>query len=1095
MNIKSIKSTNLSKILFSVVLILFFVSALNFVSADENLNNETGNSSIATDNSLVNTTNYSVTTKNSSVSSTNSSISTASSSVNIGVDSNITQWILNLNVSGSPVISSDGNTIYVCEYNGNLSAFNKDGSLKWKFNTGNNILNSPTIGESGNIYVINKVNILYSINPNGSLNWKYSILPFGDQNSGSSPVLDEYENIYFTTKNGTLGSVNKEGVLRWSIQIHGSVNQMSGFNIISQPYTLGTPIVSNGRLYITDLHDLDAADFYQTGIVLICVNTSNGNILWENNFDQNGASIQYNSIAVASDGTVYITTCRNWNEGLVYGRMFNGYLNGSYPYNISWEYYYINNTSLYAFSPEGDLLWKWGDNSTGLNVFGSPAISSNGTIYIVYQDALYAIYQGNIQWKYNHNGVSSSYVSPIVDGNGVIYISTNSGLLAINPNGTLKWKKVTNTVKSPIIIGNDGTIYFSDESHLYALNNATANFTYNTSNLNVSFTDKTNGNNFYYYWDFGDGNFSSEKNPTHKYGIGGNYTVSLTISTGSHISIFTTIIHVEDKIAPIISLNHQSGSYNKSISINATLNEEGLIYYTIDGSNPVIGVNLWNNSLLINKNTTLRLIAVDLSGNPSPIYTFKYTIKNNTNNSNGTNNNLTNTSKAVKPKAIILSDLIIVSTKVKNSIVYVKVKNIGTATSSNCKLLIYYNKKYYKVVTVSKIAKGQTKTVKVKFYKSLASKTKTAQINYKKLSKESDYYNNKVKFKSSIIKNSNVDLVITSTKTKGSYCYIKVKNIGNSSSSKTSLIVYYGKKYNSVSVSKIAKGKSKWVKVKFLKGLIYKKKFAKINYNKLSKESNYNNNIVEFKNSITRNSYKSDSSNTNSITGADLLVTSIVRLYLADEHPNDPKYYNSTIYNVTVKNIGGKAVGESQLKMALTDEHYKIMDIPSLKAGESVSLILFFFNEDHRNHEEDWGVGFTNTTTGERLTKYVTLNYNKKAIEDNYNNNYFTFKDDYYKYLPDLKVTDIKRSDNIYSVTIKNIGTAVSKASQLIIWYNDNHIMEVTIPSIAVGQSITIKINFFTYSTHSSLYKYIWLNYNKTIIESNYTNNAVKFKI
>jgi PKD repeat protein len=59
-----------------------------------------------------------------------------------------------------------------------------------------------------------------------------------------------------------------------------------------------------------------------------------------------------------------------------------------------------------------------------------------------------------------------------------------------------------------------------------------ASFTYAATNLSVSFSDGStddgtiaNGS-----WDFGDGNASSEQNPTHAYGSAGTYTVSLTVT-------------------------------------------------------------------------------------------------------------------------------------------------------------------------------------------------------------------------------------------------------------------------------------------------------------------------------------------------------------------------------------------------------------------------------------------------------------------------------------------------------------------------------------------------------------------------------------
>ena len=46
--------------------------------------------------------------------------------------------------------------------------------------------------------------------------------------------------------------------------------------------------------------------------------------------------------------------------------------------------------------------------------------------------------------------------------------------------------------------------------------------------LIVEFSDTSTGDNLTYIWDFGDGQTSSEQNPTHEYSSAGDFTVSLT---------------------------------------------------------------------------------------------------------------------------------------------------------------------------------------------------------------------------------------------------------------------------------------------------------------------------------------------------------------------------------------------------------------------------------------------------------------------------------------------------------------------------------------------------------------------------------------
>ena len=48
-------------------------------------------------------------------------------------------------------------------------------------------------------------------------------------------------------------------------------------------------------------------------------------------------------------------------------------------------------------------------------------------------------------------------------------------------------------------------------------------------NAVISFFDNSTGSPTSWLWDFGDGNISTEQNPTHVYGAMGGYTVNLTV--------------------------------------------------------------------------------------------------------------------------------------------------------------------------------------------------------------------------------------------------------------------------------------------------------------------------------------------------------------------------------------------------------------------------------------------------------------------------------------------------------------------------------------------------------------------------------------
>lgn len=262
-------------------------------------------------------------------------------------------------------------------------------------------------------------------------------------------------------------------------------------------------------------------------------------------------------------------------------------------------------------------------------------LTHNGTAYIMFEDKLRAFYNGNLIWEFDHGGVSEGYLAPIVDNDGIIYIGTKNGLFVINPDGTLKWNKTTDSITSSIAIGKDGTIYFIDNKKIYALNKPQANFTITIEKLKVEFNDNSKGNNFEYYWDFGDGTTSTEYNPTHRYKDYGTYTITLKIKNQEFEDTIQKTINLKEILPPTIKSNIPSGKYNSAINIKFTSDSEtNVMYYTINGGEPIIGINKYSGQTInLNKTTTIKIIAIDIYNNTSPVYTYIFNIelpKNNT---------------------------------------------------------------------------------------------------------------------------------------------------------------------------------------------------------------------------------------------------------------------------------------------------------------------------------------------------------------------------------------------------------------------------------------------------------------------------------
>ena len=250
---------------------------------------------------------------------------------------------------------------------------------------------------------------------------------------------------------------------------------------------------------------------------------------------------------------------------------------------------------------------------------------------------------GNVTVSFN-NIYNGTIINPINPSAGCIpdgaLVSFYSPMGTFNPISSTTTNGITTGIFTATILGNDWIIATTDNqliSNLCIVNNLVpvAGFTANTtSGLNpliVQFTDQSNGNVTNYYWDFGDGTTSTDKNPIHNYNTPGTYTITeiVTGPGGTNKITLTNYITVFNSTAPNVTATPDTGIYNSTKSVTLTSDQSGSkIYYTTDGSDPQTSPTKipYSNPIPISNTTTLQYAAVNEGGVWSTKYGKTYTI-------------------------------------------------------------------------------------------------------------------------------------------------------------------------------------------------------------------------------------------------------------------------------------------------------------------------------------------------------------------------------------------------------------------------------------------------------------------------------------
>jgi PKD repeat protein len=114
-----------------------------------------------------------------------------------------------------------------------------------------------------------------------------------------------------------------------------------------------------------------------------------------------------------------------------------------------------------------------------------------------------------------------------------------------------------------------------------------ADFTFQSSGLNVAFLDASTGSPTSWSWDFGDGSSNAtniQQNPRHTYAAAGTYNVTLTATNSAGSSVKTKLVTVSQGDPPVADFAFQATGLNVAFADQSTGNPTSWSWDFGDGS-------------------------------------------------------------------------------------------------------------------------------------------------------------------------------------------------------------------------------------------------------------------------------------------------------------------------------------------------------------------------------------------------------------------------------------------------------------------------------------------------------------------------------
>ena len=362
-------------------------------------------------------------------------------------------------IEGNAVLGSDG-TIFITSEN-KIFAINPDGTKKWEYSSEDWVYSSIAIGINGKLF-LGMNNKLCAFNAaTGDKVWE-TVIGGEYDHVMTTPAIGNDGTVYTGSNNGSFYAINNEtGEIIWEFNAKASIDFVS-------------PVIGS-----------DGTVYFGTFEKKIFALYDNGTKKWEFNLSDISPNPTYSPFAMGSDGTIYTGInsdlyAINPNNGSIIWHKQLEYSLVSHitPIVGCNDIIYVGGSgNLYAVNKNGSKIWTFDakDEGTGAAISTSPTLGNDGTIYFgVYYGAnmhkLFAVDINNQSVKWTILFTDQSDVikaSPAISSDGKLYIGINQKLYAIETSSTglancpwPRWRKDNqNRGNANFLINNNVSLY------------------------------------------------------------------------------------------------------------------------------------------------------------------------------------------------------------------------------------------------------------------------------------------------------------------------------------------------------------------------------------------------------------------------------------------------------------------------------------------------------------------------------------------------------------------------------------------------------------------------------------------------------------